>query len=97
MSTRELDTRLVITCRFCGHEFLAKQRNRTTCSDKCRKRLSRWRQTLTAQFKKALSCVDEMATYLKHEDARHIAIKAFAQLKAEIDRTLADNKVKRVS
>jgi len=92
--TETLDTRHVLMCQWCGHAFTAKRLSAKTCSDKCRKRLSRWRHFLTRDYADALKCVDGIASYLKYADFCPIASKGLLQLKAHIDRVLYDAKVK---
>jgi len=94
MSVRTLDTRIVRQCAFCGTEFLAKQRNRQTCSSKCKSRLYRWRVSLTKTFNEASAHVDGIGTYLKYPDARRGAINALMSLRKQIAVILDENKVK---
>jgi len=97
MTAEPLDTRHILTCQWCGHAFTAKRITAKTCSDKCRKRISRWRQYLTRDYAAALAAIDHMADYLKYKDFTPIVSKGFLQIKHRIDDLLAENKVKAVS
>lgn len=91
-----LDTRIVVTCAFCGHEFLAKNKNRKTCSDKCRKRLSRWRSRLSALHGEVMSRLDEIGIYLNYDGARRPACNSLSIIRKHCLKVMADHGVKAV-
>lgn len=94
MTVRQLDTRIVKACAFCGHSFFAKQQNRLTCSDKCRKRMSRWRKLLPAHTNRAIELLAEIGSYLDFPATKHHACNALNEISKEVFLVLDKHNVK---
>ncbi|MBV8281238.1 MAG: hypothetical protein JO347_04140 [Candidatus Eremiobacteraeota bacterium] len=73
---------------------MASRDDAKTCSDKCRKAMSRWRQNMPKNSSKAQAMVYEMGNYLKYYASREKAIEDLIQLRHHIDATLKENGVK---